>query len=87
MAMAIYYSDGKKLVDVEYDTIVEVGDMVDGMRVLSTNVKSSDEYAVFLLEPNTRVTCYVFDEVFIVGKMDGFENLSDAVLAWNNDEI
>jgi hypothetical protein len=55
--------------------------------VLSTNVKSSDEYAVFLLEPNTRVTCYVFDEVFIVGKMDGFENLSDAVLAWNNDEI
>ncbi|MEJ2372960.1 MAG: hypothetical protein P8Y16_04085 [Sulfurimonas sp.] len=87
MAMAIYYSDGKKLVDVEYDTIVEVGDMVDGMRVLSTNVKSSDEYAVFLLEPNTRVTCYVFDEVFIVGKMDGFEKLSDAVLAWNNDEI
>ncbi len=85
--MAIYYSDGKKLVDVEYDTIVEVGDMVDGMRVLSTNVKSSDEYAVFLLEPNTRVTCYVFDEVFIVGKMDGFEKLSDAVLAWNNDEI
>lgn len=85
--MAIYYSDGKKLVDVEYDTIVEVGDMVDGMRVLSTNVKSADEYAVFLLEPNTRVTCYVFDEVFIVGKMDGFENLSDAISAWNNDEI
>lgn len=85
--MAIYYSDGKKLVDVEYDTIVEVGDIVDGMRVLSTNVKSSDEYAVFLLEPNTRITCYVFDEVFIVGKMDGFENLADAVAAWNNDEI
>ena len=85
--MAIYYSDGKKLVDVEYDTIVEVGDMVDGMRVLSTNVKSADEYAVFLLEPNTRVTCYVVDEVFIVGKMDGFENLSDAISAWNNDEI
>ncbi|WP_428738095.1 hypothetical protein [Sulfurimonas sp.] len=85
--MAIYYSDGKKLVDVEYDTIVEVGDIVDGMRVLSTNIKSSDEYAVFLLEPNTRVTCYVFDEVFIVGKMDGFENLADAVAAWNNDEI
>ena len=85
--MAIYYSDGKKLVDVEYDAIVEVGDIVDGMRVLSTNIKSSDEYAVFLLEPNTRVTCYVFDEVFIVGKMDGFENLADAVAAWNNDEI
>lgn len=85
--MAIYYSDGKKLVDVEYDTIVEVGDMVDGMRVLSTNVKSSEEYAVFLLEPNTRITCYVFDEVFIVGKMDGFENLAQAVEAWNHDEI
>lgn len=85
--MAIYYSDGKKLVDVEYDTVVEVGDIVDGMRVLSTHMKSPDEYAVFLLEPNTRVTCYVFDEVFIVGKMDGFENLADAVEAWNNEEI
>lgn len=85
--MAIYQSDGKKLVGVEYDTIVEVGDMVDGMRVLSTNAKSSDEYAVFLLESNTRVTCYVFDEVFIIGKMDGFESLADAVEAWNNDEI
>lgn len=85
--MAIYYSDGKKLIDVEYDAIVEVGDIVDGMRVLSTNAKSSDEYAVFLLEPNTRVTCYVFDEVFIIGKMDGFENLAQAVEAWNNDEI
>ncbi|WP_304545382.1 hypothetical protein [Sulfurimonas microaerophilic] len=85
--MATYYSDGKKLVDVEYDTIVEVGDIVDGMRVLSTNAKSHDEYAVFLLEPNTRVTCYVFDEVFIIGKMDGFENLAQAAEAWNNDEI
>lgn len=85
--MAIYYSDGKKLVDVEYDAIVEVGDIVDGMRVLSTNAKGSDEYAVFLLEPNTRVTCYVFDEVFIIGKMDGFESLSEAINAWNNDEI
>ena len=85
--MAIYQSDGKKLIGVEYDTIVEVGDMVDGMRVLSTNAKSNDEYAVFLLEPNTRVTCYVFDEVFIIGKMDGFESLADAVEAWNNDEI
>lgn len=85
--MAIYYSDGKKLVDVEYDAIVEVGDIVDGMRVLSTNSKAADEYAVFLLEPNTRVTCYVFDEVFIVGKMDGFENLAQAIEAWNNEEI
>lgn len=85
--MAIYYSDGKKLIDVEYDAIVEVGDIVDGMRVLSTHAKSPDEYAVFLLEPNTRVTCYVFDEVFIIGKMDGFENLAQAIEAWNNDEI
>lgn len=85
--MAIYYSDGKKLIDVEYDTIVEVGDIVDGMRVLSTNIRSADEYAVFLLEPNTRVTCYVFDEVFIIGKMDGFESLANAVEAWNNEEI
>ncbi len=85
--MAIYYSDGKKLIDVEYDAIIEVGDIVDGMRVLSTNAKSSDEYAVFLLEPNTRVTCYVFDEVFIIGKMDGFENLAQAIEAWNDDEI
>lgn len=85
--MATYYSDGKKLVDVEYDTIVHVGDIVDGMRVLSTNAKSSEEYAVFLLEANTRITCYVFDEIFIVGKMDGFENLAQAVEAWNFDEI
>ncbi|MBD3797113.1 MAG: hypothetical protein IE887_05110 [Campylobacterales bacterium] len=85
--MAIYYSDGKKLTDVEYDTIVEVGDIVDGMRVLSTNAKSDDEYAVFLLEPNTRITCYVFDEVFIIGKMDSFESLAQAVEAWKNDEI
>ncbi|MBA1438082.1 MAG: hypothetical protein FAF05_03675 [Epsilonproteobacteria bacterium] len=85
--MAIYYSDGKKLVDVEYDTLVEVGDIVDGMQVLSVNAKSAEEYAVFLLEPNTRITCYVFDEVFIIGKMDGFESLAQAIEAWNNDEI
>ena len=85
--MAIYYSDGKKLVDVEYDTIIEVGDIVDGMRVLSVNAKSAEECGVFLLEPNTRVTCYVFDEIYIVGKTEGFENLAQAVEAWNNDEI
>jgi hypothetical protein len=86
--MAIFQSDGKKLIDVEYDTLVEVGDVVDGMRVLSVNHKSVDEYCVFLLEPLTRrVVCYVFDEVFIVGKSDEFDNLQDAVEAWNNDEI
>jgi hypothetical protein len=57
------------------------------MRVLSVNSKNSEEYAVFLLEPNTRVTCYVFDEIYIVGKADGFENLAEAIEAWNNEEI
>ena len=85
--MAIYNSDGKKLIDVEYDVIVNVGDIVDGMRVLSINSKSHEEYAVFLLESNTRITCYIFDEVFIIGKADSFDNLADAIEAWNNDEI
>ena len=85
--MANYYSDGKKLINVEYDVIIEVGDVVDGMRVLSVNEKDPDEYAVFLLEPNTRITCYIFDEVFIVGKADSFDNLGDAIEAWKMDEI
>lgn len=85
--MAIYYSDGKKLTNVEYDIIVQVGDIVDDMRVLSTNTNSTGEYAVFLLEPNTRVSCYIFDEIFIVGKADSFESLHDAVEAWKNEEI
>ncbi len=85
--MAIYYSDGKKLIDVEYDTVVAVGDMVDGMRVLSVHSKTPEEYAVFLLEPNTRITCYIFDEVFIIGKADSFESLSEAIEAWSSDEI
>ena len=85
--MAIYHSDGKKLVDVEYDVIPQISDVIDGMRVLSVHSKSDDEYAVFLLEPNTKVTCYVFDEIFIVGKADGYDNLLEAIEAWNNDEI
>ncbi|HIP15367.1 MAG TPA: hypothetical protein EYG74_07755 [Sulfurimonas autotrophica] len=85
--MANFTSDGKKLIDVEYDATPQVGDTVDGMRVLSVHQKSSDEYAVFLLEPNTRVTCYIFDEIFILGKESGFESLNDAVLAWKHDEI
>ena len=85
--MAIYYSDGKKLVDVEYDTLVEVGDVVDGMRVLSVQSKTPEEYAVFLLEPSTRVTCYVFDEVYIIGKAESFASLSEAIDAWRDDEI
>jgi len=85
--MAIYSSDGKKLINVEFDVTPQVGDIVDSMRVLSVNIKNNDEYAVFLLEPNTRVTCYIFDEIFIIGKESGFESLNDAVIAWKNDEI
>ena len=85
--MAIYVSDGKKLVDVEYDDIPGVNDTIDGMRVLSTDKRAEDENAMFLLEPNGNVSCYVFDEIFIVGKVTGFENLVDAVKAWNNNEI
>ncbi|MCD6190291.1 MAG: hypothetical protein J7K14_01970 [Sulfurimonas sp.] len=84
--MAIYATDGKKLIDVEYDVIIEINDIVDGMRVLSVD-KKSEEYAVFLLEPNTKVTCYIFDEVFIIGKADSYDNLIEAVQAWNNNEI
>jgi hypothetical protein len=86
--MAIFQSDGKKLLNVEYDTLIEVGDVVDGMRVLSVHAKTPHEYCVFMLEPTTRrIVCYVFDETFIVGKSDEFETLQDAVEAWNNDEI
>jgi len=85
--MAIYATDGKKLIDVEYDVIIEINDIVDGMRVLSVDKKSDEEYAVFLLEQNTKVTCYIFDEVFIIGKADSYDNLIEAVEAWNNNEI
>jgi len=85
--MANYQSDGKKLLGVEYDTVIEVGDEVDGMRVLSTDSRGADECAVFLLEPNGMVTCYVFDEIYIVGKSDSFDTLVDAIHAWNAGEI
>ncbi|MBN2816981.1 MAG: hypothetical protein JXQ67_09880 [Campylobacterales bacterium] len=85
--MATYTSDGKKLIGVEYDVIAQIGDTVDGMRVLSTDFNEHKEQAVFLLEPNTRVTCYVFDEIFILGKAEGFDNLGDAIQAWKAGEI
>ena len=85
--MAIYNSDGKKLLDVEYDVLPVSGDVVDTMRVLSTDYNENNEYAVFLLEPNTRVSCYVFDEIFIIGKESGFESLNEAISAWKNREI
>jgi len=85
--MAIYSSDGKKLVNVEFDTVPQVGDVIDSMRILSTAYNANHELAVFLLEPNTRVTCYVFDEVFIIGKESGFESLKEAIEAWNSNTI
>lgn len=85
--MKIYSSDGKKLIDAEYDDIIEVNDILDGMKVLSVQSNSSEEYAVFLLEQSTKVTCYIFDEVFIIGKGESFDTLVDAVSAWSNDEI
>ena len=85
--MASYVSDGKKLINVEYDIVPELNDMIDGMRVISTNKRAEDEYAVFLQALNHTVCCYVFDEIFIVGKVDGFENLVKALEAWHDDEI
>ncbi|WP_321779131.1 hypothetical protein [Sulfurimonas sp.] len=85
--MSVYISDGKKLIDIEYDDIPTINDMVDGMRVLSTDKRAEDENALFMLESDGNICCYVLDEIFIVGKVDGFENLVDAIKAWNNNEI
>ena len=78
--MATYTSDGKKLIDVEYDVIIEVNDMLDGMRVLSVIKRSDEEYAVFLLEANTKVTCYiniVTSACCAVGKKEAAPTQSD----------
>ena len=85
--MASYNSDGKKLLDCEYDYIPQINDMIDSMRVLSVNANAQGELAVFLLEPTTRVTCYIFDEIFILGKSDSFDSLNEAIEAYKNDEI
>ena len=86
--MAIYQSDGKKLLDVEYDVVPQINDIIDGMRVLFVDMRSIEEYAVFLLEPlSRRVICYIFDEIFIIGKSDEFETLNDAIEAWKAEEI
>jgi hypothetical protein len=84
--MKNFVSDGKKLLDVEYDDIPNISDVVDGMRVISKDIRG-DEYALFLLEPNTRVTCYVLDEIYILGRQSGFESLNDAIAAWKINEI
>lgn len=84
--MAIFTSNGKQLLNVEYDDIVEINDVVDGMRVISKDVRDG-EYAIFMLELNGNICCYVFDEVFIIARVNGFETLFDAIQAWNNHEI
>jgi hypothetical protein len=85
--MAIYQTDGKKILNVEWDTVVKVGDIVDDMRVLSVDIRSAEEMGIFLLEPNGMVTCYVLDEIYIIGKSDSFETLPDAIEAWKSGEI
>ncbi|EQB39678.1 hypothetical protein M947_06695 [Sulfurimonas hongkongensis] len=85
--MADYFSDGKKLIGIEYDDIPTINDTIDGMRVLSSDKRAEDENAMFLLEPNGNISCFVFDEIFIVGRVSGFENLVDAIEAWKNQEI
>ena len=85
--MASYVSDGKKLLNVEYDVVPTLNDIVDGMMVISTDARAVDEYAVFLQNLDRTVCCYVLDEIYIVGKVDRFENLVKAVEAWNNNEI
>lgn len=85
--MKIYSSDGKKLLNAEYDDIPQISDIIDGMKVLSVQSNSDDEYAVFLLEPNTRVTCYIFDEIFIIGKGESYDTLVEAIEAWSSGEI
>ena len=86
--MATFVSDGKKLLNVEYDETPNINDIVDTMRVIAKDESvSQDEYAIFLLELNGNVCCYVLDEIYIIGKESGFESLHKALTAWRNEEI
>jgi len=86
--MAIFISDGKKLLDVEYDEVPNMHDIVDEMRVISKDESIyNNETALFLLEPNGDVTCYVLDEIYIIGHVGSFHNLTEALKAWHNHEI
>ncbi len=85
--MASYISDGKKLLDVEYDVVVELNDTIDGMRVISKIEKSPNEVALFLLELGGYISCYVLDENYLVGRVSGFKKLSDAVESWKLGEV
>ena len=85
--MANYVSDGKKLINVEYDDIPQINDSVDGMRVLSSDKRAEDENAIFLLKLDGTICVYVLDEIYIVGKADNFDNLVEAVDTWRDEEI
>ena len=85
--MTNYLSDGKKLINVEYDVIPQLNDTIDGMMIVSTDKRADDEYAIFLLEQYGTICCYILDEIYIVGKVSGFESLVQAITAWNNNEI
>ena len=84
--MALFTSDEKRLLNVEYDDTPNVNDIVDGMRVLSKNERD-EEYCIFLLEKNGTICCYVLDEIYILTKVYGFDNLLEAVEAWKKNEI
>ncbi|MEA2110517.1 MAG: hypothetical protein U9P71_00565 [Campylobacterota bacterium] len=84
--MKQYQSDGKKLLHVEYDDQPGVGDIVDGMSVISANERDGD-LALFLQDSNGQVGVFVLDEIYIVGRVFGFENLVEAIEAWISDEI
>jgi len=85
--MKSYISDGKKLLNVEYDDIPSINDTVDGMLVVSKDERSVEEVALFLLEPSGTISCYVLDEIYLIGHVGGFDNLLEATKAWHNGEI
>jgi len=85
--MSVYSSDGKKLLDVEYDVVVELNDTIDGMRVISKYEESPNEVALFLLELNGNISCYILDEEYLVGRVSGFKNLPEAIEAYNLGEV
>ena len=85
--MSNYVSDGTKLINVEYDDIPHINDTVDDMRVISVDNRTEGECALFLLKLDRTICCYVLDEIYIVGKAEGFETLVEAVNAWKSEEI
>ena len=85
--MATYTSDGKKLLDVEYDVVVNINDTIDGMRVIHKYEASPNEVALFLLELGGYVSCYILDENYLIGRVSGFKNLPEAIEAYNDGEV